>query len=114
MLLAPKVNNELIIVVRSWWINPLFALHAGIIDSSDPKGGIVSDAKGAYAVVMAERDEVAGSTPEQFIYRARVDDTGRYRLTSGTPESRHPVRILRSHSLRSLYTPKAGLRYDGL
>lgn len=104
----------LILSARSWWINPLFALHAGIIDNSGSNGGIVADSNGAYAIVLTEGDEIAGASPEHFIYRARSDDSGRYRLTSGTPESRQPVRIIRSHSLRSFYTPKAGLRYDGL
>ncbi|KAK4542675.1 hypothetical protein LTR36_006247 [Oleoguttula mirabilis] len=97
-----------------WWINPLFAFRAGIIDSSESEGRIVADASGAYAVFMTGSDEIAGTSPEAFTYRAKDDDKGRYRLTAGTPESRQPVRIIRSYSLRSLCTPKAGLRYDGL
>ncbi|KAI7641971.1 hypothetical protein KC319_g13252, partial [Hortaea werneckii] len=112
--LKAKRFGDLGFTAGDWWINPLFALYAGIIDNSDANGGIVADENGAYAVVMTEGDEVKGSSPDTFVYRARTDDTGRYRLTSGTPESRHPVRILRSHSLRSFYAPKAGLRYDGL
>ncbi|KAI6793298.1 hypothetical protein KC356_g6615 [Hortaea werneckii] len=112
--LKAKRFGDLGFTAGDWWINPLFALYAGIIDNSDASGGIVADANGAYAVVMTEGDEVKGSSPDILVYRARTEDTGRYRLTSGTPESRHPVRILRSHSLRSFYAPKAGLRYDGL
>ncbi|KAI7313518.1 hypothetical protein KC315_g11630 [Hortaea werneckii] len=112
--LKAKRFGDLGFTAGDWWINPLFALYAGIIDNSDASGGIVADANGAYAVVMTAGDEVKGSSPDILVYRARTDDTGRYRLTSGTPESRHPVRILRSHSLRSFYAPKAGLRYDGL
>ncbi|KAI6868063.1 hypothetical protein KC343_g11870 [Hortaea werneckii] len=112
--LKAKRFGDLGFTAGDWWINPLFALYAGIIDNSDANGGIVADENGAYAVVMTEGDEVKGSSPDTFVYRARTDDTGRYRLTSGTLESRHPVRILRSHSLRSFYAPKAGLRYDGL
>ncbi|CAK4031173.1 unnamed protein product, partial [Lecanosticta acicola] len=97
-----------------WWISPLFAYRDGIIDNMSSAGGIVSDSAGAYAVVMTEADEVAGSDPEMFQYRARDRDIGRYRLTSGTPESRHPIRILRSHTLHSFWKPRAGLRYDGL
>ncbi|KAI7012539.1 hypothetical protein D0867_14889 [Hortaea werneckii] len=112
--LKAKRFGDLGFTAGDWWINPLFALYAGIIDNSDANGGVVADANGAYAVVMTEGDEVKGSSPDKFVYRARADDTGRYRLTAGTPESRQPVRILRSHSLRSFYAPKAGLRYDGL
>ena len=98
----------------SWWINPLFALRDGIIDSADPAGGIVADVNGAYAVLMTEDAEIKSPTPEGFTYRAKHEDRGRFRLTAATRESRGPVRILRSHSLRSLWAPKAGVRYDGL
>lgn len=84
------------------------------MDSASSEGGIVSDSAGAYAVVMTNGDEIPGSSPETFQYRASDRDPGRYRLTAGTPESRHPIRILRSHSLRSFWKPRAGLRYDGL
>ena len=63
---------------------------------------------------MTGVSEESSKGPNEFVYRARSNDKGRYRLTAGTPESRHPVRILRSHTLRSFYAPKAGLRYDGL
>lgn len=98
----------------SWWINPLFALKDGIIDSADKAGGIVSDSDGAYAVLMTHDEEVNCPSPEAFTYRARPHDSGRYRLTMAKRESRQPIRILRSHSLRSFWAPKAGVRYDGL
>ena len=100
--------------VQSWWISPLFAFRAGIIDSAEHEGGIIADAKGAYAILMTDEEEVNGPSPELFTYRARSRDTGRYRLTSATRESRQPIRILRGHSLRSFWAPKAGVRYDGL
>lgn len=99
---------------NSWWINPLFAFREGIINGSEAEGGVVFDAAGAYAVVMTGASEEPSTTPNSFVYRARKNDKGRYRLTAGSPESRNPVRILRSHTLRSFWAPKAGLRYDGL
>lgn len=92
----------------------MFAYRAGIIDSGNPAGGIVSDSDGAYAVVLTDSDEVSGNDPNHFQYRARDGDPGRYRLTAATPESRQPVRILRSHMLHSFLKPRAGIRYDGL
>ena len=92
----------------------MFAFRDGIIDSADTTGRIVADVSGAYAVFMTDGDEIPGKTLETFTYRAKGDDKGRYRLTSATPESRQPIRILRGHSLRSFCSPKAGLRYDGL
>lgn len=99
---------------RSWWINALFAFNAGILDSSDPQGGIVADSKGAYAVLLTGSDEVSSASPETFVYRARDADRGRFRLTAATIDSRHPVRILRSHALHSFWSPRAGVRYEGL
>lgn len=98
----------------SWWVNSLFAYRGGILDSADPRGGIVADSKGAYAILMTSGDEIWSESPEKFIYRARDGDRGRYRLTAATIDSRHPVRIMRSHTLRCFWCPKAGVRYEGL
>jgi hypothetical protein len=63
---------------------------------------------------MTSDREISGPTPEVFTYRARNYDRGRYRLTAATRDSRRPIRILRAHGLRSLWAPKAGVRYEGL
>ena len=109
-----RAQRRILLTAHSWWINALFAFNAGILDSSDPRGGIVSDSKGAYAVLLTGSDEVSSANPESFVYRARDTDRGRFRLTAATIDSRHPVRILRSHSLHSFWSPKAGVRYEGL
>ena len=98
----------------SWWISPLFAFKDGIIDSAESSGGIVADVEGAYAVLMTSDEEINAPSPDVITYRARNQDRGRYRLTAATRESRQPVRILRAHGLRSLWAPKAGVRYEGL
>lgn len=112
----PFANDHCVVTNMScsWWISPLFAFRDGIIDSAEPTGGIVADASGAYAILMTNDEEVHGPSPDGFKYRARAHDRGRYRLTAATRESRQPVRILRGHSLRSFWSPKAGIRYDGL
>lgn len=101
-------------IMISWWISPLFALKDGIIDSAEDTGRIVADGEGAYAILMTKTEEVIAPSPDIFTYRARINDRGRYRLTAATRDSRQPVRILRAHGLRSLWAPKAGVRYDGL
>ena len=98
----------------SWWISALFAFKDGIIDSADSQGGITADADGAYAILMTHDDEVGGTSPDSFTYRARDGDGGRYRLTAATRESRQGIRILRCHRLQSFWAPAAGVRYDGL
>lgn len=98
----------------SWWINPMFAYHDGIIENGSSTGSITCCQKVAYAILLTHEDEIASTHPNNFIYRPKDDDPGRYRLTAATMSSRQPVRILRSHTLRSLWSPRAGVRYDGL
>lgn len=100
--------------MSSWWISPLFAFRDGIIDSAEAEGGIIADADGAYAILMTSDEEVNAPSPDKFTYCAKNHDRGRYRLTAATRESRQPIRVLRSHSLHSFWSPKAGVRYDGL
>ncbi|KAF2216261.1 hypothetical protein CERZMDRAFT_81401 [Cercospora zeae-maydis SCOH1-5] len=97
-----------------WWISALFAHRDGIIDSASSEGRIVADDDAAYAIVMAGSDEVFSPDGQNIQYRARSSDSGRYRLTAASPESRHPIRVLRSHRLNSAWRPRAGLRYEGL
>lgn len=85
-----------------------------MLDSSDRNGGVVADSKGAYAVLLSGSDEISSPTPDRIVYRTREGDKGRYRLTAATIDSRHPVRILRSHALHSFWSPRAGIRYEGL
>jgi hypothetical protein len=92
----------------------MFAFRAGIIDGSCVEGGICFDDKGAYAIVMKGSDERDSTCPDSFTYRCNQQDKGRFRLTSATFRSRYGIRVLRSHSLVSMYRPQAGLRYDGL
>ena len=91
----------------------MFAFRDGIIDDECTDGGICYNEQGAYAIVMKDSDEKDGLSPNSFTYICRPQGPGRYFLTSAkTP--RRPIRILRSHTLSSLYAPQAGLRYDGL
>lgn len=63
---------------------------------------------------MTDKDEIPGPNPDIFTYRAKDQGRGRYRLAACTRDSRIPVRILRSHSLQGFWSPRAGIRYDGL
>ncbi|OAG01590.1 uncharacterized protein CC84DRAFT_1208697 [Paraphaeosphaeria sporulosa] len=98
----------------SWWINTLFACHAGIIDVDTIDGGVCYDKYGAYAMVILEGGELDAPTESTLTYRCGKDDRGRFRLTAATPRSREPLRVLRSHSVNSMWGPKAGVRYEGL
>ncbi|KAF9638888.1 hypothetical protein BFW01_g9785 [Lasiodiplodia theobromae] len=97
-----------------WWINGTFAFHAGIIDLNCTGGGICADKRGAYAVVMEGNDEVYTETPDKFKYRCKPNDPGRFRMTAADFKSRYPIRVLRSHTLNSLWAPRSGMRYEGL
>ncbi|KAH9872409.1 hypothetical protein IAQ61_005244 [Plenodomus lingam] len=100
--------------VGSWWINPLFAHHAGIIGREACDGGTTFDKNGAYALVLKDTGEVDAECDDKFTYRVPQDDKGKFRLTAATPKSRDPIRVLRSHSINSIWGPKAGIRYEGL
>lgn len=97
-----------------WWINGLFACHAGIIDLRCAEGGICYDEKGAYAVVLSSATEAEGRSPNTFTYRCKPGDKGRYRLTAAGYKSHPPLRVLRSHNLGSLWAPRLGIRYEGM
>ena len=102
------------ILEDSWWINPFFALHAGIIGHESVEGGTTFDKHGAYALLLKATGEIEASSLEKFTYRCGPNDKGKFRLTSATPQSREPIRVLRGHGMNSIWGPKAGVRYEGL
>ncbi|KAL1800993.1 hypothetical protein ACET3X_001335 [Alternaria dauci] len=106
--------GDLGFVAGQWWINPLFAHHAGIIGLEACNGGTTYDKHGAYALLLKDTGEIEAASEERFTYRVPQSDKGKFRLTSATPKSRDPVRVLRSHSINSVWGPKAGVRYEGL
>ncbi|OCK79687.1 hypothetical protein K432DRAFT_60095 [Lepidopterella palustris CBS 459.81] len=110
----PRIHGSLGFQAGAWWLNSLFAFRDGIIDLETTDGGICFDSNGAYAVLLNDADEVEGVSPSSFTYRCHRNDAGRFRLTAADFKSRYPVRVLRSHSLNSLWAPRAGVRYDGL
>lgn len=99
---------------HSWWINPLFAHHAGIVGIESINGGTTYDEHGAYALLLNDTGEVDTLDEYRLSYRCSISDRGRYRLTAATIRSRQPIRILRNHSRTSVWGPKAGTRYEGL
>jgi hypothetical protein len=92
----------------------LFAHHAGIIGLEACDGGTTYDKHGAYALLLKGTGEIEAASEECFTYRVPQNDKGKFRLTSATPKSRDPVRVLRSHSINSVWSPRAGVRYEGL
>ncbi|UPX16714.1 uncharacterized protein EKO05_0007102 [Ascochyta rabiei] len=97
-----------------WWINPLFAHHAGIIGLESVAGGTTYDKNSAYALVLKDTGEMDATSENAFSYRCPINDKGKFRLTAATPTARDPIRVLRSHSINSIWGPKAGIRYEGL
>lgn len=81
-----------------------------IDDSSD---GITANEDGAYAVVMTDEEEVESGREGVIFYKASSRDPGRFQLMKNMT-NRGPVRILRTGRLKSIWAPKAGIRYDGL
>jgi hypothetical protein len=52
--------------------------------------------------------------PSAFKYHCDTHDHGRFRLTSAHARSCYPIRVFRDHWSKSLWAPRAGIRYDGL
>ncbi|KAF2124742.1 hypothetical protein P153DRAFT_411088 [Dothidotthia symphoricarpi CBS 119687] len=98
----------------AWWINSLFAYHAGIIGLESVEGGTTFDKHGAYALVLKDTGRVEAYSADSFTYRVPQNDKGKYRLTAATRKSRDPIRVLRSHRNNNGWGPKAGIRYEGL
>ena len=92
----------------------MFAFHDGIIADTSSNSGVTNCYTQAYALLLADGDELDCSDPAHFTYRSTRGDSRRYRLCAGTLASRRPIRVLRSHTLRSFFAPRAGVRYDGL
>lgn len=92
----------------------MFACHAGIICVDTIDGGICHDKYGAYAIFLNDQAELEAPTESTLTYRCNETDRGKYRLTAATPRSREPIRVLRSHSVNSMWGPNAGVRYEGL
>lgn len=98
-----------------WWIHPIFAFRAGIIDSPDPHGGIIADQDGIYGITLTGFDEFYSDTgPETFKYCPRRDEKYQRQLLRANLHPKTDIRVLRSHTLRSIWSPIAGVRYDGL
>lgn len=99
---------------RRWWINPLFAHYDGIIGIEACEGGTTYDKSGVYAIVVKDSGEIEAISEHSFVYRVPQSDKGKFRLTSAIPSSRQLIRVLRSHSVNSIWGPKTGVRYEGL
>lgn len=56
----------------------------------------------------------ANGSIDTFVYRTRANDPGRFRLINAFLPIKTPVRVLRTHTLDSKWSPIAGIRYDGL
>ncbi|KAJ4341765.1 hypothetical protein N0V95_007119 [Ascochyta clinopodiicola] len=114
---APSVSHkhgDLGFKAGDWWINPLFAHHAGIIGLESVEGGTTYDKEAAYALVLKDTGEIDATSEDFLTYRCPINDRGKFRLTAATPTARDPIRVLRSHSINSIWGPKAGIRYEGL
>jgi hypothetical protein len=106
--------GSLLTILYRWWINSLFAHHAGIIGKESLDGGTTFDDHGAYAVVIKEENEVDTRPDGSLRYLTSMNDRGRFRLTAATPKSREPIRVLRSRNDNGIWGPRAGIRFDGL
>ncbi|THW39345.1 hypothetical protein D6D25_04851, partial [Aureobasidium pullulans] len=112
--LIDEAEEIILRLEKDWWINTMFAFHDGIIANVSSDSCVTTCFQQAYALLLADGDELECDDPAHFTYRSTSGDARRYRLCAGTLASRQPVRVLRSHTLRSFFAPRAGVRYDGM
>ncbi|KAH8731625.1 hypothetical protein GQ44DRAFT_755702 [Phaeosphaeriaceae sp. PMI808] len=112
-VLPPEGPSETIPQI-CWWIDTLFAHHAGIIGLEAVDGGTTFNREGAYALVLEGKGEVEVSSAGSFTYLVPHGDKGKFRLTAATLKSRNPIRVLRAHKFSSIRGPKVGVRFEGL
>lgn len=123
----PKVFGHNGIEPGMWWPYQMLAHFWGAHGS--PMSGITGDPKqGAFSIVISGSSSYSSMDQDfgdQLYYSAdnSQDNANPNRIlyTSSRTESLHaslktgrPVRVLRSSGGKKAYTPKAGIRYDGL
>jgi hypothetical protein len=69
--------GSLLTILYRWWINSLFAHHAGIIGKESLDGGTTFDDHGAYAVVIKEENEVDTRPDGSLRYLTSMNDRGK-------------------------------------
>nr|POE52289.1 isoform 2 of e3 ubiquitin-protein ligase orthrus 2 [Quercus suber] len=117
-----KKHGNNFLVIGQWWPTQLCTMRDGAHGS--PQAGIAgAKGQGAYSVVVS-----GGLDPEGKPYPD--EDHGDWLLYCGTDskegisantaqmlennKNQRPVRLLRSHNLKSRWAPQLGFRYDGL
>lgn len=98
----------------AWWIHPVFAFHDGIIDNPGVEGGISSNGKQAFAVVLSGRDVMRTIDRKSFVYRIKTGDPGGMSLVNAILPPKKAVRVLRYSTSNCELAPVKGIRYDGL
>ncbi|KAI0166457.1 PUA-like domain-containing protein [Xylariaceae sp. FL1272] len=92
-----------------WWLNITCAERDGIVGSSLEK-----PTKGRYGIavlpLLTGSEEYVRTNTIKYIRHGTSSDMH----TGLIPQVGRQIRILRGHTLKSIYAPEAGLRYDGL
>ena len=125
-LMDPKQHGNGLLLNGAWWPSQLAALRDGGHGAS--QGGITgSPTSGAYSVIMAGGVDPAGQPypnedrGSEVLYCGtdnKEKDQNQPSLETRSLLTNHrikqPVRLFRSHNLRTPFAPELGFRYDGL
>ena len=111
----PLEHGDLDFYPGQWWIHPIFAFHDGIIWSPNAKGGITWNEFGVYAITLTDKHKV-GKDSDANIVECFVNgkEAGAFRLLNSILPKKVSIRVLRSHTYGSQWSPRCGVRYDGL
>ncbi|KAI9668584.1 MAG: hypothetical protein M1831_001023 [Alyxoria varia] len=111
----PLEHGDLDFYPGQWWIHPLFAFYDGIIWSPHPKAGITWNEYSVYAITLTDKYKVGKDSDPNFIECfVTGKEAGSFRLLNSILPKKVSIRVLRSHTYPSKWSPRCGVRYDGL
>ena len=115
---SPNVVGANGLQVGQWWPIQLCTLRDGAHGSAE--GGIHGPSlQGAYSIVMSAGGYADVDEGDKVLY-CGTSGSADGQPSAGTNQlklsmaAKIPVRLIRSHKLKSIYSPSHGLRYDGL
>ncbi|XP_039284672.1 uncharacterized protein LOC111047469 [Nilaparvata lugens] len=114
------------VAIGDWWLTSRECWHAGVHRPPNTSAFLHCGPQGAYSITLSDQcsaDDVDGGDRFTLSTGGKgAADTGSNEQTLSfdtvtlvaSKESGNPIRLVRTHKLKSAYAPDIGYRYDGL